>query len=72
MSYAYYRDTRSGLQNLLVVLKSCAALLAYLISLPLTRAMGYHRFAHQMMRIQHHLAVILTSLGVLTMRERNI
>jgi len=72
MSYAYSRDERPRYKNGLALFGSCAKSIFYVVSLPLSLAMGYHQFVRTLTRLSYNSAVIGTALGFLRIDRRDL
>ena len=70
--YEYYKDTRSALKNFILMIKSFVKALIYLVFMPFSFLIGFHKFIDLLVRFIYHSAVFTAFWGILKIEERNI
>jgi succinoglycan biosynthesis protein ExoM len=70
-SYRYSANQEGGLSRLLVPIKSIAAILAYLLVLPLCACVGSHLFIKYLEKGTYHLSRLFAILGIELVKKRS-
>jgi glycosyltransferase involved in cell wall biosynthesis len=70
--YYYSKNERPWTKNLFMLLRSSCAMAFYVALMPACLIRGFHHYVKLLIRLNYHLAVVLTFLGFLRIENRNI